>query len=248
MMKRTIFVLLMLISLSQYMCINDSAQTVDEWRQDIDVLTSKIAQYHPLPWARISREAFMDRAEEIKTNLQKWSQERIILEVMTLVASLRDGHSQVLLNNQDDFNLWFPLRFEKFHEGIFITATDIENSELLGTQVLSMGKQDAESAYSQIGTIIAADSDHGIARLVTNYLSNAVILQTLGIIDTESLLPLEVLQPDGSKKKISVESAEWRLRFNLFFNRTQVPTNNETKTIFDDKWDALPLYLSSKDT
>lgn len=244
-MKRSaVFIFLILISTSHFVCSNDSAQTAAEWQEDIDILLAKIEQYHPAPWARISREAFMDRAEEIKANLRKWGRERIILETMKLVALLRDGHTQVLLNNQENFNLWFPLRIEKFYDGLFITGTDMNNSGLLGARVLSMGKLDAESAYSRVGEIIAADSDHGIARLVTNFLSNAVILKTLGIIDSQTLFPLEVLLQEGSKKKVSVESAQWRNQFNLFYNKTWVPTHNESKTVFDGKLDTLPLYLS----
>ena len=244
MKKSAVFIFLILISTSHFACVNDSAQTAAGWQEDMDVLLAKIEQYHPAPWARISRKAFMDRAEEIKTNLQKWDRERTILEMMKLAASLRDGHTQVLLNNQENFNLWFPLRIEKFYDGLFITGTDMNNSGILGAKVLSMGKLDAESAYSRVGEIIAADSDHGIARLVTNFLSNAVILKTLGIIDSQRLLPLEVLLQEGSKKKVSVESAEWRNQFNLFYNKTRVPTHNETKTVFDGKLDTLPLYLS----
>ncbi len=242
--KRTLFVCLMITSISLFMRVDVSAQTVEEWRQDIEILAGKIEQYHPMPWARISRETFIGRAEEIKINLKDWDREKIILEAMKLVASLRDGHTGVLLNNQRDFNIWFPVRFEKFHDGIFITAADAKNDGLLGAKVLRMGNLDAESAYLRIGSIIASDSDFGIARLATNYLSNAVILQTLGIIDSQKLLPLEVLLPDGIKTKISVESAKWRLSFGLSYNKTLVPTDKETKTIFDDKLDSLPLYLS----
>ena len=242
--KGTMTALLMLIPICLCMSVNVSAQTAAEWRQDVDILTQKIEQYHPMPWAKISKESFLARAEEIKANLQDWKKERIIIELMKLVASLRDGHTGVLLFNQNSFNLWFPIRLEKFHDGIFITAADKKNSGLLGTRVLSMGNLDMTSAYSRIGKIFASDSDHGIARLATNYLSNAVILKTLGIIDSKKLLPLEVLLPDGTKKKISAESADWRLAFNLHYYKKRAPTNNETRSVFDDKLDSLPLYLS----
>jgi hypothetical protein len=244
MIKRTIFILLMLLLYIHFMGVDVSAQTVEEWNQDIDVLNNKIEKYHPMPWAKISRETFMERAEEIKANLSDWDKEKIILEVAALVASLRDGHTAILLHNQASFNMWFPIRLEKFYEGIFVTASDIENSPLLGAKVLRMGKLDAESAYNRIGTIVSSDSDFGIARFATNYLSNAVILQTLGIIDSPKLLPLEVVLSDGTKTNISVQSAKWRLNFGLSYNRSQVPTNEETKTIFHDKQSHLPLSLT----
>ena len=235
-----------LILLSILHCLSASAyaQTDAEWREDFDVLVQKIERYHPVPWARISREQFMEDVGEAKAGLKGWNREKITIEIMKLVVSLRDGHTGILLGNQDNFNMWFPVRLERFHDGIFITATDTENSWLLGARVLKMGRLDAAQAYGRVGTIITADSDHGIARLAADFLSNAVILETLGIIDSRGILPLEVLLQDGKKKTASVESAEWRTFFGLSYNRIQVPTHNETKSVFNDRMDALPLYLS----
>ena len=145
MKSRRSFVFFIFITLSLLINGYVSAQTAKEWCQDIDILAKIIETYHPVPWAKISRIDFMERAETIKTKLKAWNKEKIILEVMKLVASLRDGHTNVLLSNRDDFNNWFPLRFEKFHDGIFITATDITNSVLLGANVLNIGKIDAAS-------------------------------------------------------------------------------------------------------
>ena len=75
-------------------------------------------------------------------------------------------------------------------------------------------------------------------------MSSAVILKALGIIDSEKRLPLEVLLQDGLKKEISVDSAKWDRIRPLNYFKTIVPTNNEAKTIYDDKLEALPLYLS----
>ena len=244
MKKRTIIAFLIALWISHLVSAHVSAQTVAEWGQDIDLLTKKIEQYHPLPWAKIPRVAFMGKAEEIKSNLKTWEKEKIILEVKQLVASLRDGHTDVPLLNQDYFNLWFPVRVEKFHDGLFITGADMKNVELLGAKVLGMGKLDAASAYNLVGTVISSDSDHGIARLVPNYISNAVVLKALGIIDSAKLLPLEVLLQNGLEKKISLESAKWDRVLPLDYYKTRVPTNNETKTIFDDKLGTLPPYLS----
>ena len=220
------------------------SQTADEWLEDIDILTSKIEQYHPMPWARISKEEFIRRADEIRNNLNYWQKEKIILELMKIVALLRDGHTEVLLNYQENFNLWFPIRMEKFYDGIFITATDSINQELLGAKVLKIGKEGIEKAYNIVGTIVAKDSYHGIHRLVDNYLPNAIILKNLGIIDDENVLDMEILSMDGLKKKISIGSAKWGMWNNWTWNKTTAPTANKSKSLFDDKLNILPLYLS----
>lgn len=221
-----------------------SGQSADEWQQDIDLLVSKIEQYHPNPWARISQEQFEYRAAEIKSNLKTRDHERMVLEMLKLVASLQDGHTQVLLDNQDRFNLWFPVRIEKFNDGLFITAVDTENSGLLGSRVLEIGNYDSDSAVQLLGEIIARDSDYGIIRRVTNYLSNAIVLEKLGIIHSKTTLPLKVLCSNGSSKEVSLASSEWRLSFTWAYDKKSVPSNREIVTIFEDSSKGLPLYLS----
>ncbi|MBU1012989.1 MAG: hypothetical protein KKG99_08275, partial [Bacteroidetes bacterium] len=99
-----------------FVCIffanNILSQTEGEWKQDIDLLVSKIEQYHPMPWTKISQKQFEDKAENLKLNLNLWDNEKITLEILKLVASIKDGHTQVLLDNQDNFNLWFPVRID----------------------------------------------------------------------------------------------------------------------------------------
>jgi len=109
-----------------------AAQTAEGWRKDIDLLTAKIDGYHPMPWAKITKEEFLDKANTLKENLVKWEKESILLEIMKLVASLQDGHTSVLFTNQGQFNLWFPVRIERFPNGIFLVATDSLHAEFLG--------------------------------------------------------------------------------------------------------------------
>ena len=236
-------ILYIIVTISILISVNASAQNSEQWCKDINLLISKIEQYHPMPWARISEEEFIAKADKIKSGLGTWQNEKITVELMKLVSSLMDGHTEVLLNNQENFNLWFPLRMEKFYDGIFITATDSLNSNLLGAKVLKIGKSNAEIAYNLVGEIVPKDSYHSIHRLVDNYIPNAVILKNLEIIDDEDILELEVLLPSGVKKEVPVESTKWGMWNNWSWYKTNVPTVNKRRSIFDDQLDILPLYL-----
>jgi len=241
-MKKQIFHIIVIISI--LISVHAYAQSSEQWCKDIDLLTSKIEQYHPMPWARISQKEFELKAEEIKTKLKSWNNEKITLEILKLIASIQDGHTQVLLDNQDKFDLWFPVRFEKFEDGLFITGSDIKNAELVGARVLRIGNYDTESACQIVSEIIATDSDYGIARRITNFLSNAVVLSKLDIIGSNTILPLEILLKDGKTRKVNLESSEWSLSFNWAYDKTKVPTKSETKIFFGEK-DSLPIYLST---
>jgi len=220
------------------------SQSISEWQQDIDILLNKIEQYHPMPWARISQKEFEAKSETLKSNLKNWDNEKITLEILKLVASLQDGHTQVLLNNRENFNRWFPLRIEKFTDGLFITGIEKNKAEFLKARVTKIGRYETETAYKIIGEIIASDSEYGKIHRITNYLANAVLLKRLGVIDNEDNLTLETICSDGAKKKTSLKAADWNLSFAWAYNKNEIPTSMERLTIFDNKNQTLPMYLS----
>jgi tetratricopeptide (TPR) repeat protein len=221
-----------------------SSQSVDEWRQDVDTLAALIGRYHPKPWEKISREDFMLRKAQLKGNLGDWTREKTIVEMMKLVASLKDGHTGIVLNNKAGFNLWFPVRMERFPDGIFVIATDELHQGLLGTRILKIGNLQAEEAYRQVAQIVPMDSGTEVCWRTSNYIANAVALKALGIIQDDKRLDLEVANAQGVTESVELTSAPWRMRGNWMWNKAADPTTNTVKTIYDDHMSELPPYLA----
>jgi len=221
------------------------AQTVDGWRADIDLLINKIERYHPMPWMKITKEDFVARAHALTRDLPKWEKERIFIEMKKLVAMLEDGHTEVLFTNQERFNLWFPVRMERFPDGVFMIAADSLHAEFLGGKILRIGKVKTEEAFRRVGEVVPRDSKHGIDRFATDYLSNAVILKQLGVIDGESRLEMVILTSNGAEKQAVFQSAPWQMSFHWSWNKTNVPTSLKTVSVFDNRLDRLPLYLEN---
>ncbi|MBU1012763.1 MAG: hypothetical protein KKG99_07145, partial [Bacteroidetes bacterium] len=118
------------------------------------------------------------------------------------------------------------------------------NAELVGAKVLKIGNYDSEYVIGIVSGILAIDSDFGIARRITNFISNAVVLNKLDILSSNTILTLEVLLRDGKTKKINLESSEWSLSFTWAYDKKKVPTKNETEVFFNEN-DSLPIYLST---
>jgi len=220
------------------------SQTPEQWWQDIDTLTGLIANHHPNPWGRVSQKDFLERTDEIKAKLQHWNSEKVIVELMRLVASLYDGHTEIRLSGQERFNLWFPVRIEKFYDGLFITACAEAHKELLGSRILKLGNLEALEAYKKVATIASKDSEAAASRLTANYLSNAIVLKALDIINDEKVLSLELVTARNGKKSVALSSDAWVMRNNWTWNRASVPTKNKTVTVFDNRLNELPPYLS----
>ena len=222
---------------------NAAPSRVVGWLNDIDILVSRVENFHPMPWARITREEFTNRAEEIRQHINYWNDDKVTVEVMKLVALVGDGHTMVLPDNRESFNKWFPLRLEKFSDGLFVTAVAKDRKELLRGKVVKMGKYDSEEACNLVGELISTDSPDIVTRTLTDYLSNAVLLKQSGIIDSVDKLPLEIRCENGQIIKVDLNSSEWQLSFNWAYNKKAIPSNTEAITVLDDTTTTLPLYL-----
>ncbi|MBU1011785.1 MAG: hypothetical protein KKG99_02165 [Bacteroidetes bacterium] len=224
-------------------CFNVLAQSYIDWQKDIDILIEKIDKYHPRPWTQIFRNDFLKQANIIKSNQKRWDNDRITLELMKLVALLKDGHSQIWLNNQDNFNLWYPVRIENFSDGMYVTGVSEKYKDLLYCKVIDFDGKNCEEVYRAVGSILAVDHEVGISQHITNYLSNATVLNLLGIVKTRHKMSLNVKFPDGRIDKLVIEASEWTGLFNWAWVPSQVPTNDKTVTMYTNHLDSLPLFL-----
>ncbi len=216
-----------------------------DWSSDIDILINKVDKYHPRPWAHISRIDFIKQADIIKSNQKKWDNDRITLEMMKLVALLKDSHSQVWLNNQDDFNHWYPIRIENFDDGMYVTGVSEEHKDMLYGKVVDFDGKNSEEVYRQVGSILAVDHEIGISRHITNYLSNSTILKLLGITRNRNKMELGLIQSDGKIITREIESSECPEFYKWAWTPNQVPTEDKVVTIFSNHQDPLPLYLTN---
>ena len=245
--KRTAHLLLPLTVLASSVVAPSPAGTTDVegWRSDIDSIAREIASTHPHPWHRITADEFATHVEKLKAEVPTLDEEEIIVRAMQLVALVHDGHTMLRPVNHPAFTLWFPLRFDQFADGIFITAIDKKYAELVGARVLRFGNLTAQDAFQRVGSVAFMDSRHSIPKEVPGYISNATILTVLKIIETPHALPLELELPSGKKQNVSIPSAEWRAVFGWTRQNYGIPGSGDFVNVFSDKMDRLPLHLKN---
>src|SRR5262249_34894815 len=103
------------------------------------------------------------------------------------------------------FNVWFPVRFYQFQDGIFLTATDEPNKSLIGARVLRIGKLSAEEAAKEAASLQGADNEFADQEHL-HYLSNASALYALHVIPTPERLELQVQMPHGPLRTVHLEA------------------------------------------
>lgn len=220
-----------------------NAQDAVAWRADIDFIVKQVQSLHPNPWHRVSRDEFLNQAEKLKKEIPGLGEDEIITRSMQLVAFLQDGHTQLTPSNHPLLTTWFPLRLDKFDDGLFITGIDKRYAGFVGSKVLRLGKVEAEEGFDLVGTVTPHDSRQGLPRVVPTYITNAAILKGLNIIQDKRFLPLEVVLPAGAKAALTLPSVDWKFDRGWTRNRTIVPGGGECVTVFTPRMDRLPLHL-----
>ncbi len=192
-----------------------------QWREDLDFLTRKIEQIHPNPFYRRSRQGFLADAEKLRKSIPELPPDRIIIEMMRLVASLRDGHTSLSPDGAHGFGSCFAVRFYQFTDGLFITAIDRRHAELAGAEVRKIGKLDAARALELASSARSSDNDVGRTGEVF-LLSSPPAMVALGIIESPDALPLNVRLPDGQERSINLYrtdapgDSDWETRGEMF--------------------------------
>lgn len=224
-----------------------------DWQQDLNYLVDTVQQVHPNPYTRISREEFSREASRLYEAIPDLNDASITIDMMQLVASLKDGHSSVEPAGPEPFDLWYPLRLYKFTDGIFITAINQELASYVGTEVLRIGAFSATDALAKASTLLGADNDFGELSNAPLYLSNATAMHALGITKDKQTLTLLVKRGEAKPEtlKIPAVQSEFDLSFQ-FWGEIWGPASSEVdyaaafgklSNDFYDENSALPLHL-----
>jgi tetratricopeptide (TPR) repeat protein len=241
----TLFVSIAFICCSTCSASQDEAKSAEGWRSDVDFVVSRIEAIHPNPWYRISKDEFTALAEKLKSDIPSLSEDEIVVRLMQLVARLEDGHTYLSPSGAEGFACWFPIRVDKFAEGVFITAADKEHSAIVGARVVRVGSLSAEKAFELVGTAASADSPYSYPRVVPPLFSNAAVLKALGIIESKGTLQLEVVSTDGTSVEIAIPALSWKYSTAWARKGFAVPGDGECVSIFSGLEGNLPLHLKN---
>ena len=216
---------------------------ITEWQKDIDFIVNKIEEFHPNPWFRISRESFLDNANQIKNNLERLTEEQRIVKTMQLVASLGDGHTYLFPWTHKLFYHWFPVRTERFEDGIFITGIDSEYKDYVGMEITRIGRLSADSCFNLMGSVTSVDNPLHFERTVPSVICNATVLIGLGIIDNRELLELSVKDKSGNDKRIVIDAVGYGTDGGWANDKSAVWGSKNPVTVFDNLKGNLPIAL-----
>jgi tetratricopeptide (TPR) repeat protein len=175
------------------------------WRYDLQLLAREVKRLRYQPFKSISEPDFDSAVKEIHDSVSHLSDMQIIIEMMKLLARVRDGHTVIYgISERPEFHRNLPLELSYFEEGLFITAAQEKYEDLLGSQVLKFGEHTTEQVLHALDPLIGRDNEMGLLVMASVRMMNLPLLQGLGLVPDPDRVLLTVRDRHGAVRTIDL--------------------------------------------
>ena len=165
---------------------------------DLDLFLELLESIHPEPFHGVTRDEFVVRLREIQGSLADSTPEETMVAVMGLVAMLshegRDGHQLAIPTNGGPM---LPIRVFEFGDGVFIT--DAMDTGLVGARITALAGRPVEDVLGLLEPLVPRDSPATVPGLRPFFLLRADVLQGLGLIEGDGVVPITVDDGQGTR-------------------------------------------------
>jgi hypothetical protein len=207
-------------------------ERIKGWQSDIDFLLLQIQKQHYVYKSKPLPGELLTKAEKLKTQIDNYSDERMLIELERLMYLLGDGHSYILPMVANVTHPYFlPLQFYQFSDGMFIINADSPYQRLVGKKVVAIGDTDPGKFMTDMKTYVSQDNETGALWIGPFFLRFRGMLECYGLNKgAESiLLKLE----DVSGKQLTEP-----------ISFIPVPRLRGLPKLVAPKINPVPLYLS----
>ena len=189
---------------------HQSPDRLDAWREDLEHLVREMERLHPDLYFGTPREDFEATIDRIFAELDSLSDERVVLEIMKLVALIsregRDGHSVVIPGAGYHYA---PFRVYGFSDGWYLVSADGALRERVGSRVIGVGNGTIEEAFERIVPTMNKDNEHNLRAKLPLGLMCTEMLHALRVSDDPSSITLKLQSRDGQASEVTVEGVSF---------------------------------------
>lgn len=170
---------------------------VEEWREDLEYMASKLVERHGNAFHQVERETFEAAVSELNDRMATLESHEILVELGRIVALIGDGHTELWLRQEAVGFSRLPIGLHYFNDELYIFAATADHTHLVGKRVVAIGDVPTPEAYQRVIPLIARDNDYEYLRSAPLYLVVPEILQALGMAATASETIWTLDGPDG---------------------------------------------------
>ena len=156
-----------------------------------------IRSRHPNPFGNISEAQWARHLENLKKNAPIIPEKEIVVALCKTIALLNDGHTFLDFDKNYGFDRWFPVRFYDFDDGVYITVAHPKYQNLIGKKVQLISGLPAGDVLNIVTKAISGDNVFHKRNIATAFLSNATLLEALGVIGENQDLSVQFVAENG---------------------------------------------------
>lgn len=208
------FITLLFALLLAYAAGFAQALTKADYLADLQYLKDTLPKRHINLFAKITKQAFDQKIDELSANLQQPDPESFTTSLYALMVAIGDEHTHI----EPVFTKVLPLKFNTFTEGIFVTATDQANSSILLYQLKGINGHPTDDIIKRCRAIVQNSNPSLFEVGLMSCLNNPAILKGLGIINTIQEAKFELAAPNGKVSEHLITSADAKSTAELVLN------------------------------
>lgn len=175
----------------------------DKWMEDIQFLNKKIQKDFESFTPGI-KDVFDLNAKELSSRISTLKDNEIKIELMRLVSTLKDGHTEINVGQKNAGFHRIPLVLNFFKDQLYVVNAHEQYKDLLGARVVGFGGRDASGLFDKLKSIISQDNEMEFFHAGPGYLILTELLSYLG--GSESLISssLSFELSDGRNQTITL--------------------------------------------
>jgi tetratricopeptide (TPR) repeat protein len=180
------------------------AQSVDDWREDLRVLSTEIPKRHPNAFAKTTRTQWDSAVKALDARLPQLKRHEVIVEFMRIVALVGDGHTTFAPEFDERIGFHrFPIQLYDFADGLHVMSADSAHADIVGAKVVTIGPSSSEAAVQLAGRVIGRESPNWIRARAASLLAIPEVLSALGI-GRDTLSAEFVIEQGGKQRKVTL--------------------------------------------
>jgi tetratricopeptide (TPR) repeat protein len=186
--------------------VDVSRMSRDEgWRYDLQFLAREVKRRRYAPFRSITETEFDAAVGRIQAAIPRLTDMQIIIELMKLLAGVRDGHTLIYgISERPEFRQNLAIDFGLFEEGLFITAADRRYEDLLGAQVQKFGEWTVEEVLRALNPLIGRDNEMAPKVMGPVRMRTLPLLHGLGLIPNADKVALTIVDRQGKVRVVTL--------------------------------------------
>lgn len=147
---------------------------------DLDVLKIELAKRHKNLFAKISENDFILKVDAIKSKTDKLDLSQFEIELYKLIKDIGDEHTRI----EPPFETVYPIQFDFFKEGIYVTKTDSIHSQILNKRLDGISSLRIKEVLQRFQSVVKTDNQSYFEVFFLDHINNPDFIKGLKIVNS----------------------------------------------------------------